>query len=235
MDDSYQLPDWPRILLGDLPGQFLFEVLFRTLIMFVIVFASIRATGKTTVRQLSVLDLVLIIGLGSAAGDPMFYHDVGLLPAFLVFGIIVLIYAGLLKLSAASPRAAAWVQGKAVLLIEDGQFALDNFRKEQLGKDEFFMELREGGIEHLGQVRRAYLESSGNISLFCYEDEAVRFGLPILPELFERTYRQADHSGPFACSFCGYVTTPTPDVSDHRCPRCQHTEWVKAIDSRRVT
>lgn len=203
--NGYKLTDWHRILFGELPEHFLLEVILRTLVMFVIIFGSLRATGKTTVRQLSVVDLVLIVGLGSAAGDPMFYQDVGLLSALLVFGVVVLVYRNLTRWAASSTKASEWVEGKTILLIEEGQFALAAFKKEQLGQDEFFMELREGGVEHLGQVRRAYLESSGNVSLYFYEDNQVKPGLPILPELFCQKVRHITQAGEYACSFCGQV------------------------------
>ncbi len=233
--EPYQLTDWQRILFGELPGHFLLEVLVRTLIMFVVIFISLRATGKSAVRQLTVVDLVLIVGLGSAAGDPMFYDDVGLLPALLVFGVVVLSYRGLTKWAATSTKASDWVEGKMTLLIEEGQFAIDEFKKEQLGQDEFFMQLREGGIEHLGQIRRAYLESSGSISQFFYEDEQVKPGLPVLPELFSQKSARIDKVGTYACSFCGYVETVLSQQSAHLCPRCRHNEWIIALETRRVT
>lgn len=233
--NSYQLADWQRIILGDLPIEFLLEVLLRTLVMFAVIFISLRATGKTTVRQLTVVDLVLIVGLGSAAGDPMFYHDVGLLPALLVFGIVIFIYRSLTKWAATSTRVSNWVDGKPVLLISEGQFAIKEFKKEQLGPDEFFMELREGGVEHLGQVRKAYLESSGNVSLFYYPDEAVKYGLPVLPELFACQLEQIDASGVYACSFCGFTNTLPSNKTGYSCPRCEHTKWVVALNTRRIT
>ncbi|CAN5309884.1 DUF421 domain-containing protein [soil metagenome] len=231
---DYELTDWHRILLGELPGHFLIEVGARTLIMFLVIFISLRATGKTTVRQLTVVDLVLIVGLGSAAGDPMFYHDVGLLPALLVFGVVVLVYRTLTRWAATSTRASDWIEGKTILLIEDGQFAIDEFKKEQVGQDEFFMELREHGIEHLGQVRRAYLESSGNVSLFFYEDEEVKSGLPILPELFCQKSAYIAQAGIYACSFCGQVETLLSQ-GPVSCSHCQHTEWVLALKTRRIS
>lgn len=45
---------------------------------------------------------------------------------------------------------------------------------------EFFMELRLHGIEHLGQVRLAILETNGQISVYFYPDDRVRPGLSIL-------------------------------------------------------
>lgn len=231
---EYEITDWHRILFGELPEHFLLEVGVRTLVMFVIIFISLRLTGKTTVRQLTVVDLVLIVGLGSAAGDPMFYNDVGLLPALLVFGIVIIVYRNLNKWAASSTKAADLVVGRTILLIEDGQFAIDEFKKEQLGQDEFFMELREGGAEHLGQIRRAYLESSGNVSLFFYEADQVKWGLPILPELFCQKSVAITQPGIYACSFCGQVQT-LPVQPIYSCPTCQHNEWVKALNRQRVT
>jgi uncharacterized membrane protein YcaP (DUF421 family) len=66
--------------------EFLPEVALRTFFMFFVILTSLRILGKRSVAQLSVFELGVIIGLGSAAGDPMFYKDVGLLP-----GVVVLL------------------------------------------------------------------------------------------------------------------------------------------------
>ena len=77
-------PDWKEFMLGAENWNFIPEVMLRTFIMFVIVMVSLRLLGKRGVKQLSVFELVVIISLGSAAGDPMFYKDVGILPALIV-------------------------------------------------------------------------------------------------------------------------------------------------------
>ena len=80
---------WKELLMGSEDWSFLMEAAFRTLIMFSVVLIGLTILGKRGVKQLSVFELVVIIGLGSAAGDPMFYKDVGLLPAFIVFTIVI--------------------------------------------------------------------------------------------------------------------------------------------------
>lgn len=232
--NDYQLTDWQRIFLGETPWHFLVEVLGRTFVMFVVIFTALRATGKRTVKQLSVFELVLIIGLGSAAGDPMFYHDVGLLPAFLVFFLVISSYRLLTHWASRSPEVEELVEGKAVRLINEGEFSIEDFKKEDLGLDEFFMELRLAGIEHLGQVRKAYLESNGGISLYCFEDEAVKPGLPIQPDVFARKHKRIPARGDYACTFCDNVETLDLNLSEHFCDRCNRTEWVGALRTRRV-
>jgi uncharacterized membrane protein YcaP (DUF421 family) len=82
---------WKELLLGSEEWNFLPEVAIRTLVMFTIILIGLSILGKRGVKQLSVFELVVIIGLGSAAGDPMFYKDVGLIPAIIVFIIIIFI------------------------------------------------------------------------------------------------------------------------------------------------
>src|SRR5688572_6682679 len=85
--------NWKEIMLGGESWNFLPEVMLRTIIMFIIIVVSLRILGKRGVKQLSIFELVAIISLGSAAGDPMFYKDVGILPALLVFVVIVALYS----------------------------------------------------------------------------------------------------------------------------------------------
>ncbi len=233
--NDYEFGDWQRILFGEVPGTFLLEVSGRTLLMFIVIFVALRATGKRTVRQLSVVELVLIIGLGSAAGDPMFYHDVGLLPALLVFIVVIISYRTLTRMAAKSPRVETLLEGKVINLIDEGEFSYQDFGKEDLAQDEFFMELRSAGIEHLGQVRKAYLETNGTISVFFYEDKDVKPGLPVLPELFAKRSKKVAGNGAYACTFCGNIQPFNQPAAQPACDRCGHDTWVRALTSTRVT
>ncbi len=232
--NDYEITDWGRILLGDLPGQFLLEVTIRTVLMFAVIFIGMRATGKRAVRQLSIMELVLIVGLGSAAGDPMFYNDVGLLPALVVFIVVILVYRSLTRLAAKSIKMEKLIEGESFLIVENGEFTIDSFNKEDLGQDEFFMEMRIKNVEHLGQIRKAYLETNGQVSIFFYEDEDVRPGLPLLPELFRQRSRTITRTATYACTFCGNVKDLSPQEGFHVCPKCSRSTWVSALSSRRV-
>src|SRR5688572_10023568 len=81
--------EWKRILINDMPWIFLLEVFFRSAVMFTVLVTGLSLTGKRGVKQLSVFEIVIIIGLGSAAGDPMFYEDVGIVPAIIVFATVL--------------------------------------------------------------------------------------------------------------------------------------------------
>ncbi|SKB63834.1 DUF421 domain-containing protein [Daejeonella lutea] len=225
--------DWEKLLLGEENWIFMLEVSFRTLVMFFIILIGLRLLGKRGVAQLSVFELVVIISLGSAAGDPMFYKEVGLMVPVCVFTVVVVAYRFTTFLMAKSEKIDDLVEGKAVYLIEDGEFNITGFGKEGLAKDEFFSELRQQGVSHLGQVDTAILETSGNLSIYFYEDAKVKEGLPILPALFEDALLEIPKAGTYACRLCGNVEKLKP-VKEHKCEKCEHTEWVKAVKGLRI-
>jgi len=224
--------EWQRVLINDHPFEFLFEVVFRSIVMFIVLLITLRFTGKRGVKQLSIFETVIIIALGSAAGDPMFYEDVGIIPAVTVFAVIILLYRFVTMLTGKFKWFEQLVEGKTECLIQEGKFSIDTFEKEGLAQDEFFSELRVNSVEHLGQVRNAYLETSGEVSVFYYSDEDVKFGLPILPQLFENRSKTIQERGIHACTFC--ANTQELKSGTATCERCGKDEWVQAIKTTRI-
>lgn len=225
--------EWQRILFNDLPAHFLAEVALRSVIMFILLLIVLKLTGKRGIKQLSVFETVIIISLGSAAGDPMFYEDVGLVPAFGVFVIVLVLYRSVTWLTGKSPAFERLMEGKTECLITDGQFAPDKFEREDLSHDEFFTELRLKSVEHLGQVRKAYIETTGDVSVYFFEDEEVKPGLPVLPELFKTKSKVLKEPGLYACSHCG--STEQLAAGGYKCRVCGNMEWVRAISTKRIT
>lgn len=224
--------DWHSILLGEENWTFLLQVLVRSTIMFAIVLISLRLIGKRAVMQ-GVFEVALIIALGSAAGDAMFYSKVGLLPAILVFVVIVVLYKIINHFMFRSSYFEQMLQGRLVHLVEDGAFLLDALKREELGENEIYSDLRLLNISQLGQVEHAYIESNGKISVFYYPDEKVRYGLPILPKNLAQKISMIVESGHYSCSYCGNTELVTaPKQFD--CTTCGKEECIKSENGVRA-
>lgn len=222
-----------ELLVGDESFSYLPEVLLRTGIMFTAVVAAIRILGKRGVRQLSLFEVVLIISMGSAAGDPMFYKDVGVLTAMVVFLTITLIYKLIMYLLNKSERFERVVEGMPVYLIREGKFCFKDFENEALAIDECFAELRQHSVSQLGQIRAAIMEPSGSISVFYYEDKDVLYGLPILPDAYDNCIDKPDKTAYYSCKYCGH-THYSEAASSLICPVCQRDKWVLSTNERRI-
>ncbi|MCC8410781.1 DUF421 domain-containing protein [Mucilaginibacter sp. UR6-1] len=220
--------DLNRILMNDLPFHFLLEVGLRTMIMFVVILVTLRASGKRGIKQLSVFELVLIIGLGSAAGDPMFYEDVGLLPAFTVFTVVIMMYILITKLTDKVRWAEKLLEGKPEYLMKDGRLLYRTFKNSNLSRDELFSELRLQNVEHLGQVKSIVLETSGEFSVLFYDDDDIKPGLPIFPG----EGLSAADTLEVVCNFCGQLSH---GGIQQTCPECKEQEWRIPFYNKRIS
>lgn len=225
--------EWNRLLYNDVPESFLLEVIFRSTVMFTVLLLILKVAGKRGVKQLSVFETVIIIALGSAAGDPMFYHEVGIIPPITVLLVIILLYRLVTWLTGKSKKFEEFIEGKTECIINEGKFSVATFAKESLAQDEFFSELRLKSVEHLGQVKNAFMETSGEISVFYYEDKDVQPGLPILPFLFHLKSKTIPKKGLYSCTFCGNTESQKPGNAE--CRICEKLEWVEAIQTLRKT
>lgn len=225
--------DWNKIFIGDLDFSFTLEIVLRTVIMFSMVLLILRLSGKKGVRQLSLFEVAIIIALGSAAGDPMFNKDAAVLPSFIVFVAIIGLYRTITYFATKSEKFESIIEGDPLYVIENGEFVLGVKKDHTFAKDEFFSEMRQESIEHLGQVKTAILETTGNISFYYYSDDKVIYGLPVLPKLYQEKLNLIDKEDIYSCTYCGH--TKKLNQGKHSCKRCDHQEWVFAINTVRLT
>ena len=172
--------EFDRIFLGDLTVELVIEIVLRTAVMYLFTLTLVRVLGKRGLGQLSPFELVIIVALGSAVGDPMFYADVPLAHGIIVITAVVALERVLVKLTERNRPIERLIESSPVLLVRDGVLLVEALNREDLSQNEVFMGLREKGVEFLGEVRRAYLEPSGHISVF-KEKSPAAMGDSILP------------------------------------------------------
>lgn len=170
-----------------------------------------------------------MIGLGSSVGDPMFYAEVPLLHGMLVIAVVVLLLRGFNALMERSERAAHIIEGEPKRVVADGVIDLNAMRSIDMDRDRLFEQLRLNGIEHLGEVRLAYLETSGQLSVFQHRDAKVRPGLPIVPPptVEEHNTSEAEKPGRYACRECGRRVVVAGRAHIGECANCGNDRWVR--------
>lgn len=173
--------EFDRIFLGDLSVELVLEIVLRTAVMYLYTLALVRVLGKRGLGQLSPFELVIIVALGSAVGDPMFYTDVPLAHGIIVITAVVALERTLVKFTERNKQVERLIESVPVLLVRDGVLLVEALDHEDLSQNEVYMGLREKGVEFLGEVRRAYLEPSGHISVF-KEETPVTKGASVLPD-----------------------------------------------------
>ena len=228
MDQAIEIFYWKRMFIGDDPPIFLLEITFRTLVIYAYTLVLLRWLGSRTIGQLSTIEFLLVIALGSAVGDAMFYPDVPLFHALLVITVVVVANKGLDIIIGRSPRAERVIDGIPEEAIRDGVVCRKFMDGNTLSDNELFQQLREHGVEHLGEVARAYLETDGALTIFKAKNSKP--GLPIVPPWeieVPLEVKVSETTGPLACRKCGTIS----DTGDGTCSHCNHNVWVRARNS----
>ena len=131
-----------------------------------------------------------------------------------------------------SHRFDSVVEGEPAIIVKDGKFYYKEYKKLLKAQDEFFPELRCRGVNHLGQVKMAILEDSGDISVFYYDNNDVIPGLPIMPWVHDEKLEQVKEEGLYSCFNCGETRVLKPGI--HVCPTCEQKYWVRSESNARV-
>jgi len=224
--------DWANIFIYDTTWSFAAEIFIRTIVMFSLIILLLRLTGKRGIRQLSIFELTIILSLGSIAGDPMFTEDLPLIQAVLIMSIVLLLYRLCTWLTSKYKVFENLLEGKPTYIVENGLLVIEDVKKGKMSHDEFFAEMRQYGVRHLGQVQVGILETDGEFSVLLFPHDKTQYGLPIFPKEFQAA-KVLENGLPYACMHCGYVE----DIShlEAACSRCHHLMgWAKALNTKIV-
>ncbi|WP_298914631.1 YetF domain-containing protein [uncultured Algimonas sp.] len=198
--------DLGRMLLGDVPPFYLLEILFRTVVIYGYMFTLIRLLGRRSKSHLSILDILVILALGSAVGDGNFYPEVPILHCLLVITVIVLVNKAITVAADRNPALRARVEGRPRIVISEGIVLTEELRQTGIGLHDLMELLRLRGICNLGQIDLVVLEPSCDVSIYRRRDPVP--GLSILPPRVEAGCDAAGPDSPAevfetCCEGCG--------------------------------
>ncbi|MFT3761545.1 MAG: DUF421 domain-containing protein [Pseudoxanthomonas sp.] len=153
MSDLFQLsaPWWHFVLRG--------------VVIYLLVMALIRISGKRAVGQFTPFDLILLILIGNAVQNGINGGDNSLTGAFVMAATLIAINYAVAWMSARYPRVRVLVEGRATLLGRDGRVFRDVLRRELVSETDFRKAMREAGCDKEADIRLAILETNGHITI----------------------------------------------------------------------
>lgn len=216
-----EITDWERILFGTAPPEVLLEVAMRSIILYVVLVIIVRLLGKRTNSILTITEREVFITLGAIVAMPMHGPSHGIVIGVIVLIVVLILQRSLTRSFFISRKWEEMMQGRVAVLVKDAVIDVPEIEKHFISRQQLFAILREKEIRHLGQVKRAYMEASGTLSLYKFDE--VQPGLSILPvKDIEAIIRKDDAHD--VCTWCGTVILNNQYAT---CPNCQHDDWSK--------
>jgi uncharacterized membrane protein YcaP (DUF421 family) len=153
--------DWHRVLIPNTP---LLEIFIRGTIVYLVIFVLFRIVrrqaGSTSFSDLLVIVMVADAAQNAMADDYQSIPDGLLLVATLVLWDMVINW-----LSYQWPAFERFTHPKPLPIIRDGSVLWRNLRQEMISQDELMSQIRQQGLTAIDQVKAAFVEGNGQISV----------------------------------------------------------------------
>lgn len=148
----------------------LLEIFLRTGVIYIVVLAGVRLSGKREVGQMTPFDLTLLLLISNAVQNAMTGPDTSLVGGVVAAATLLVLNYLVAEVSGGNRRFRKFVQGQPSLLVHDGKIISAHMAKEHVSMDELQRALREHGIATCNDVALAVLEVDGSISCLKYDD-----------------------------------------------------------------
>jgi uncharacterized membrane protein YcaP (DUF421 family) len=147
------------------------EVAGSTATIYLFLLVGLRTVGRRQLEQLTVIDLVVVLILGSAVETAMIHGDISL-PAALVSVTTLLMTNRLITwIFSKSKRLRHLFGGGPVLVVHNGRPVEEHLRRIGMTDADLDEALRGRGYESPDGIRFAVLETDGTVSVVPAEDK----------------------------------------------------------------
>ena len=143
----------------------LIPVAFHTLAIYVFLIVALRATSRRQLGQLTVIDLTVVILLGSAVETAMVHANTSLSAGLVSASVLLITNAIFGKVLVRSRHLRHIVQSGPVLLVHDGQFVEEHLKRMGLTHENVLQALREHECSDIKTIKFAVLETDGVINV----------------------------------------------------------------------
>ncbi len=140
-------------------------VVLHTVVVYLFLIFALRVLGRRQMGQLTIVDLAIILVMGSAVETAMVSGDTSLI-AGLVCTTTLLVSNRLLAFGCLrSKRLRHLVVGGPLLLVHNGHLVEEHLHRVGLSDDDVLEAVRERGEAGIETVRFAVLETDGTINV----------------------------------------------------------------------
>lgn len=140
-------------------------IFFRTLLIYLILIATVRLMGKRQIGELEVTDFVTTLMLSEIAALPITDTNIpishALIPMITLLFLEVASSVVLIRL----PKLKTLVSAHPTIIIRDGTLDQSALRSIRISMEELMGEIRQQGYSSIDQVNDAILEKNGKFTI----------------------------------------------------------------------
>ena len=155
-------------------------VAIKLLIGFFSLIMVINITGKGNLSPNSASDQVQNYVLGGIIGGIIYNKEIDILECITILFIWCMLVLLFKVIKEHSVKARQLIDGKALIIIDNGQINIENCKKAALSAHDVAFKLRTHNVYSTHKVKRAILEQNGQLIVILFGVESPKF--PIITD-----------------------------------------------------
>jgi uncharacterized membrane protein YcaP (DUF421 family) len=160
--------DWYGIFV---PSMSVPELIIRGSLVYLALFSVLRLLPSRQLGTLGIADLLVVVLFAEAAQNAMAGSYTSITEGAILVGTVIF-WSFLLNWSGYKfPEFQRVINPPPLLLIKNGRLIKRHLKRELITEDELMSKLRQHGVEFLDEVKFAYLEADGSISIISTESQ----------------------------------------------------------------
>jgi len=148
-----------------LPKPSWLEKVLRPILVYVALLLAFRFLSKRDLTQNTTFDLLIVLLLSNVVQNALIGEDNSVLGSLAGAATLLLMSTGLNRMTAKSIKARRLLEGEPILLVHNGRLLDDNMTKNAVSRADLNAGLRGQNMITLEDVRYAFLELDGTISV----------------------------------------------------------------------
>lgn len=152
-------------------------VAIKLLIGFLALITIINISGKGNLAPNSASDQVQNYVLGGIIGGVIYNNSIKIIEFIAILCIWCALVLGLKWLKQHVVKVKQVIDGKALIVIDEGKINIENCRKVGLSAHDVSFKLRTNNVYSIKDVKRAIVEQNGQLIIIHYGEENPKFPL----------------------------------------------------------
>ncbi|HEV2609067.1 MAG TPA: YetF domain-containing protein [Noviherbaspirillum sp.] len=160
------------------------ELVLRAIGIYFVLILLFRLLGTRSMSDLSAFDFILFLIVSEAIQNALVDDDKSVVMGMAVILTFVMMDLGLSILKRRYRFIEKIAEGVPVILVDNGKLVEEHLRKSRITHSDILQAARSSqGLENIGQIKYAVLETTGNISIIPVE--------PNVEEMLDRRIESA--------------------------------------------
>ena len=154
--------DWGELFGLSVPAL---ELVIRGSAIYWFLFFIFRFILRREIGSIGITDVLFVVIIADAAQNAMAGEYKSITDGFILIATIAAWNVLLDWLNFKFPTLRSVIEARPLLLVHNGSLVVHNLSKELLTQEEVLAKLRGQGVENLEDVKAAYLENDGTVSV----------------------------------------------------------------------